>query len=135
VSSAEDTELDHALGAETNTGVRVRHAVPKRVYRTLTDLPRYGTASRDPHRVTVERKGVAMSLALIGAGVLFGIFLLGLWGDVVIGTLVVGAARLAEAMVRPVAHTWRRARHGPSFRAPAEPRPPAALVRAGSSER
>ncbi len=76
-----------------------------------------------------------MSFPLIGAGVFLGIFLMGLWGDVVIGALIMGAARLAEAMAKPVAHTWRRARHGPSFRAPAEPRPPAALVRAGSSER
>jgi hypothetical protein len=73
-----------------------------------------------------------MSLALITAGTLFGILLLGLWGDVVIGAIIVGAARLVEAAAKPVARgPWST--HGRESRAPAQPRAHAPLARAESS--
>jgi hypothetical protein len=75
-----------------------------------------------------------MSLALIGAGTVLGIFVLGVWGDVVIGAVVVGAARLVEAAARPVKRRLR-AQRAPSGRVAAEPRRRAPLVRAGSSQR
>jgi hypothetical protein len=58
-----------------------------------------------------------MSLALIGAGFFLGIVLLGLWGDVVIGAIIVGAARLAEAAARPIARTLSSTQRGPTSRA------------------
>ena len=68
-----------------------------------------------------------MNLALHGAGVVLGIVLLGLWGDVVIGTLLTGAARLVTTMTEPVSRVWRGGRHALSSRA----RP--TLARLGSS--
>jgi hypothetical protein len=68
-----------------------------------------------------------MSLALITTGILFGILLLGLWGDVVIGAIIVAAARLVEATAKPLPpRPW-------SSRAPADPRAHAPLTRAESS--
>ena len=60
-----------------------------------------------------------MSLALITTGIFLGFLLLGLWGDVVIGAIIVGAARLAEA-----ADTLRRKEltRGRPGRQPATPR-------------
>ena len=73
-----------------------------------------------------------MSLVLITAGTLFGILLLGLWGDVVIGAIIVGAARLVEAAAKPVASgPWTT--HRRQSRAAADPRPHAPPTRAGSS--
>jgi len=74
-----------------------------------------------------------MSLALVTAGTLFGILLLGLWGDVVVGALIVGAARLGEAAAKPVARgPWRT--HRRQSRASTQSRAHAPLARAKSSQ-
>jgi hypothetical protein len=73
-----------------------------------------------------------MSLALITTGILFGILLLGLWGDVVIGAIIVAAARLVEATAKPLPpRPWST--HRRQSRAPADPRAHAPLTRAESS--
>jgi hypothetical protein len=73
-----------------------------------------------------------MSLALITAGTLFGILLLGLWGDVVVGAIIVGAARLVQAAAKRVAPgPWST--HRRQSRAPADPRAHAPVARAESS--
>lgn len=73
-----------------------------------------------------------MSLALITAGTLLGILLLGLWGDVVVGAIIMGAARLVEAAAKPVAQRpWST--HRRESRTPAEPRAHAPVAPAESS--
>ena len=73
-----------------------------------------------------------MSLALITTGALFGILLLGLWGDVVIGAIIAGAARLVDAAAKPFAPgSWST--HRRQSRAAADPHAHAPLPRAESS--
>lgn len=75
-----------------------------------------------------------MSLALITTGTLFGILLLGLWGDAVIGAIIVGAARLIEAGAKLLAR-WPASTHRRQIRTPAEPGVRASLARGGSGRR
>jgi hypothetical protein len=74
-----------------------------------------------------------MSLALVAAGIFLGFVLFGVWGDLVIGALVVGAARLVEAASASVAR--RRSSEREEHRAPAEVHAPVSLARAESSQR
>ena len=75
-----------------------------------------------------------MSLALITTGTLFGILLLGLWGDAVLGAIIVGAARLIEAGAKLLAR-WQGSMHRRQSRTPAEPGARAPLVRAEGGRR
>jgi hypothetical protein len=76
-----------------------------------------------------------MILPLITAGVLAGFVFVGFWGDVAIGALIVGAARLGEAVATTIARTWHRTRRGLSGRTQAERRAPASPVGVESGQR
>jgi hypothetical protein len=75
-----------------------------------------------------------MSLALIAAGIFLGFVVFGVWGDVLIGAVIVGTARLAEAASKSVSRGLRRTQRG-LHRAPAERHAPVSLARAETNQR
>jgi hypothetical protein len=75
-------------------GASIGHAGPEQAVRNATSP---GETTVVAPQATTGKGGLGWHEAAVGAGVLLGIVLLGLWGDVAVGAVVVGAAAVLGA--------------------------------------